>query len=428
MFAFILLYYVYILITYYPEYIAQSYTSNPQTPNFMRVTKNLSLNLEAPPGVYKIDFSRLYDILPAKKPTNNKEKYQCSAGFILGYSYKNQFFKALVCGREWCKICGQDYSISHQRRIARLTPYARTLKTAGYIVVTIPKAARGDFESKENLNLLRDYWRRKFKREGIERGIFRYHYAGDDGQIYKPHLNILIPRAWIKPQILDKWKQEFETWFFETFKIKGAGNIYYNYTRNPAKIHHLVKYITRATYKGNNDEIHAVIRNYKNTIRFGTWTKIVDETNDPEQILNNNIDRECNSPIEWIGQIFKTDEINPLLINKKFKYLEAGIYRRQIPEQIGRSLPNMEQHLNQLNLDYCHAMQIQKSDLTKKGRERTANIKRTFYKLSRLDEWNQFYSSLPPDEIRTFDQDAENIEPIIKQNLEAYKSFNAWTN
>jgi hypothetical protein len=390
----------------------------------MQVYKNPILNLDAPPGVYKIDFSRLYNILPSKTPTKTKEYYSCNAGYIIGYSYKNQFFKALVCGREWCEVCGRDYSIAHQRRIARLSPYARTLKTAGYMVVTIPKAARGIMESKIELNKVRDYWRRKFKREGIEKGIFRYHYAGDDNIIYKPHLNILIPKAWIKPAILAKWKKEFEQWFKENYKIRGASNIYYNYTRNPAKIHHLVKYITRATFKdAKNEEIQFVIKGYKNTIRFGTWNKETDPTNETEQILSNNIDLECNSPIEWISEIFKNQEINPLLLNQNINYIEGGIYRRPIPELIGRSRPNIDQHLTNLNLQYLEALQFQRMDLTKKGNERAANKKKTFNRLCKLDEWNIFYSNLPPEEIRQFDKDPEQIEPILKNNLFAWENL-----
>ncbi|GAI73676.1 unnamed protein product, partial [marine sediment metagenome] len=44
----------------------------------------------------------------------------------------HRFAKELVCGKEWCSVCGEDGSTAHMRRFARWLPKAQQLEVMGY--------------------------------------------------------------------------------------------------------------------------------------------------------------------------------------------------------------------------------------------------------------------------------------------------------
>jgi len=267
---------------------------------------------------YKYKFKRIKDA-----PRN---LYTCSNnGFLIGQnaSLDHTYFKKVFCGREWCECCGADQSITHQRRISRAYPKIMSLDCVGYLVITVPAELRNDFMNKKILLKFKDYWKRKIKRDLGQKekgqnkdmcGLIRYHWAGDDNKTFKPHLNILINNAWIETKQLETWRHELRAWFKTTFKLKGpkipVANIYYQYTKEPGKIYHRLKYITRATlHKFESPELknffNIDMKNFKNTTVFGKFKNVAILQNDSQKIFNYNICPESNEPITWA--LFTTD-------------------------------------------------------------------------------------------------------------------------
>lgn len=207
------------------------------------------------------------------------KKYRCSAGFITGSTSTKYFFKMVTCGRDWCPDCGKFGSITHCRRIVKNKMRAEQILESNklqYLVITIPAQIRYIFNSKNSLNDFRTYWRRKLKREGYNKGIMRFHWAGEDGYIYAPHLNILVPGGFIQKKILAKWRAELAVWFRTYCKTANLpkANIYSAYTINPDKAKHWVNYIFRATQTTYNKWSAETIKGYRNTSIFGKWEKI----------------------------------------------------------------------------------------------------------------------------------------------------------
>ena len=160
-------------------------------------------------------------------------------------------------------------------------------KKVNYLIITIPSYLRAAYYSKEALNDFRTYWRRKLKREGFSLGVSRWHWAGEDGRKWHPHLNLLIQGAFIPKPILYRWRAELSQWWQDYFGLtfKPGANIYTSYTADPDKLRHWVNYVFRATLTQGADKLtKATIYKYRNTAIIGakkSWP-IIAQT--PEQI------------------------------------------------------------------------------------------------------------------------------------------------
>jgi len=257
----------------YPESLAKTCNEKIHVPNSNIISaenKNLDKYLERK---------------TPKEPTD--KRYRCSPGFITGSTTSKLFFKMVTCGRDWCPDCGQKNSITHSRRIQknvpRVTQILKESDSIQYIIVTIPKQVRPLFNNQEALNDFRTYWRRKLKREGYSKGIMRWHWAGEDGYIYKPHLNILVPGKFIPQSVLSRWRNELSLWFRVYCQLpnRPVSNIYSAYTKSEGKAKHWVSYVFRATQTFFNKWSADTIKGYRNTSIFGKWEKL-EQT--PEEI------------------------------------------------------------------------------------------------------------------------------------------------
>lgn len=200
--------------------------------------------------------------------------YKCTKGFIWGETKANNYYKAITCGREWCADCGKKHSMVHDRRISRhlaeLMGLNQALYSIQYLVITIPRELRPLYRSKEALNRFRTYWREKLKREGHKWGLMRYHYCGEDGYLWKPHLNILTIGGFVPRGTLREWRAELGRWFKMQHKLRQApaANIYTAYSQEPDKLRHWLSYVTRATQTTYNKLNEETIRGYRNTSVF----------------------------------------------------------------------------------------------------------------------------------------------------------------
>jgi len=258
----------------YPELL-------PQTDNR---TKKLSHSEE---GIVNEE-NEFEHYIKGKAPRENPDKiYKCTKGMIWGQTTKNNYFRLVTCGKEWCSDCGAFHSYPHDRRIAKVFPRLERLlvqeqKSIQYLVITIPYKLRELFRDQENLNKFRIYWRRKLKREGNERGIMRWHWCGEDGHKWAPHLNILMEGGYMERSELKQWRKDLAHWFKSEFKLNylPSSNFYTSYTNDTVKLKHWTNYVLRATQTIWNPQNEETISKYKNTTVFGeNWPKAV-ETED----------------------------------------------------------------------------------------------------------------------------------------------------
>jgi len=215
------------------------------------------------------------------KPDPTQTLYVCTKALIHGQTSKNNYYKILTCGKEHCRDCQKINSIPHSVKAKRLKRkirgYHQTAENVGlgYMVITCPYDLRPKMRSKELLKDWRNYWRRKLKAEGYNLGFIRFHWCGEDGYTWKPHLNILIPDEWIDIEDLNQWKDDQAKWFQDKFKNDQTpkGNIYYGYAKpnDLKKMLFWARYITRATACIYNETTFNLIHGFRNCAPFGKW-------------------------------------------------------------------------------------------------------------------------------------------------------------
>ena len=216
------------------------------------------------------------------KDTEKAKIPGCCSGFLsfVCPCCGKKYFRALLCGKEWCPDCGQDNSWLHKRHMARWWDKVMQIKVLGYLVVTTSLQMRNYLQSLDVkahqmvLNEVRNYWVRKLKRELNTRGMVRWHWAGDDGSRYAPHLNFLIDFGHISQKTLTLWRLQFSDWLFKTYGVKTKVVINYRYcSRKQDKIH-ILKYVTRSTMrKCPSVYLQSVFHNYRNNVMFGRFDK-----------------------------------------------------------------------------------------------------------------------------------------------------------
>lgn len=155
----------------------------------------------------------------------------------------HRFKKDLVCGKEWCDVCGEDGSIAHSRRWTRWLYKVLQFTTMGYFVFTIPEDIRDRYRTKKSLNWLGKQIQELLKSYGYRRGLRRWHWFGDKSSKWHPHLNVLVDGAYISHDKLDRIKRDYAA-------ILGVdiADVNYHYRKTPGRIIHTLKYVTRATF------------------------------------------------------------------------------------------------------------------------------------------------------------------------------------
>jgi hypothetical protein len=171
------------------------------------------------------------------------------------------------CGREWCPECGRPNSLYHRQVYLRILGYAlemfRMAGAVGYLVITCPEELREKWKDKKVLNEVVRYVRRMLEREGFRCGVYRWHFAGDKGRRWYPHLNILIPWGYMEPEKLERLKNLI-------YKRLGVKVVHYSFITNIAKLRHVARYIARPTWLLQND---VKPEDFKNFRKMGIWGK-----------------------------------------------------------------------------------------------------------------------------------------------------------
>lgn len=226
----------------------------------------------------------------------NRTRTSCGQWAVLAMCAKglHLFAKKIYCGKEWCRVCGQNRSAAHNRRISRIIPKALKFANMGYYVIEFPIIYRhlgktginpeGDGAqywcySKKDLRATTNQVIEVFagkrtaarRRHGgyYERGLLRWHWFGDKkAGHYNPHINILVDGARLEKIKLAEIKNKLRE------KLNCPDLIInYSYARTAAAKFHKVAYITRSTFHDFKwDEYMAnEIYNFRNMRWWGKW-------------------------------------------------------------------------------------------------------------------------------------------------------------
>jgi len=204
---------------------------------------------------------------------------KCPGYFVVGQCRNgHRFAKELYCGREWCPVCGEDESPAHMRRFARWVGKAQQLSTIGYLVFTLPEEVRSRYRSKSRLNELTkrvtggDKSRRiegMLKGMGFDRGLARWHWFGETPGKWHPHLNVMIESGHLTHSQLRSIKRAYAG----ILGVKVAV-VNYSYTPLVPKMVHVLKYVTRATFRDYtwDERMAAELYNFRNMRSWGSWS------------------------------------------------------------------------------------------------------------------------------------------------------------
>jgi hypothetical protein len=260
-----------------------------------------------------------------------------------------RYGKEIVCGKPWCKVCGEKGSVAHDRRFAkwvcdrtdRATGHVRVgklrqMKVVGSFVFTLPREVRHQYRTKESLQNLRKGIRRILKMHDFHRGLSMFHWFGDRGTDYHPHDNEIVDGRYLKRGC---FKQCFRCHHIQRHTKKEPANfceecgtslervrrigeldmiklqyaaflgvakvdIHYEYLKSPSSKVHLARYVTRATFLDYNwdRDMALELKDFRNMVSWGgLW----------------------DGPAVWELKEVKSDEVN--IDQRAIESLSSGI-------------------------------------------------------------------------------------------------------
>lgn len=209
-------------------------------------------------------------------------------GMVKGCDNGHFYLKSLECGREWCPVCGQDHSVSHNRRTSRLVPKIFAMNVVCYGVFEVPLALRPFFLYARALKDARRYIHRLLERELGTRGVSRWHWQGEGGMRefddiieevrFHPHLNVLFEHGLLGRKQIKRLRSLWSKWLYRYcgHKYYKTAPVWFQYYRSASKKHHLAAYVTRPTLKhfaGYVKDFAQELYGFNNQSWFGKWSK-----------------------------------------------------------------------------------------------------------------------------------------------------------
>jgi hypothetical protein len=137
-----------------------------------------------------------------------------------------------------------------------------------YFTLTIPENVREKYRSKKAMRELSRKVIEMFKDYGYIRGLLRWHWFGDSGKKWHPHINVLVDGGYVKEKELESIKADYA-------KILGVDVAVLNhkYKRSPIEMAECLRYVTRATFLDSDwDYVMAhEIYNFRNMVVWGKF-------------------------------------------------------------------------------------------------------------------------------------------------------------
>ena len=266
----------------------------------------------APPG-YLDAIANVVQTTPGvATKTSSGLPAKCPGYFVVGQCQNgHRFAKELYCGREWCPVCGEDESPAHMRRFARWVGKAQQLQTMGYLVFTLPEEVRGRYRSKARLNELTKrvtagdksrHIEGLLKSMGFERGLARWHWFGETPGKWHPHLNVVIEAGHLSKPMLLSIRHAWASILGVDVAV-----VNYSYTKVVPKMVHILKYVTRATFRDYtwDERMAGELYNFRNMRSWGSWSgPAVWELEgkaelEPIAKLESGLCPVCGEPVSW---------------------------------------------------------------------------------------------------------------------------------
>lgn len=256
-------------------------------------------------------------------------KYLCGSWALVGRcACGRTYAKRLVCGREWCPDCRE---VSAGRRLARWLPKAQQMDCIGYMVITFPRGSRP--RSKEGLRRLRRKIVRGLKYLGFKRGLSRWHYFGESGEEWHPHLNLLLDHGHLSPVLLSKIKSMVA-------RASGCSMcvVNYRYSRLVGKKMHMLKYVCRPTFleKSWDPQMAWELYRFNNNHSWGVWAgtpvwglESGSSSSRRAQSVALGICSDCGGDIRWWGG---KDKVVPTCLLGLWGFVDigGGFYKGEI--------------------------------------------------------------------------------------------------
>ncbi|MBT9166318.1 MAG: hypothetical protein DDT25_01002 [Chloroflexi bacterium] len=228
----------------------------------------------------------------------------CAKWFSVGECENcHRFAKVHLCGKEWCPVCGAIGSWIHNRRFARWLMKAQRMRYMGYFVIEWPVASRHKLHSKQTMSDMGKLVKWAFHQLFCyDRGLRRWHFFGERGDKFNPHLNVLVESAWLEEEHLEAIKEYLRLFLGEPDLI-----VNYSYMQSVAEMVHKLKYITRATFLDLSWDpwLAEELFNFQNANYWGKWEDDLVWEMSGENSMNNLKSLEsgkcphCGTPIHW---------------------------------------------------------------------------------------------------------------------------------
>ena len=118
--------------------------------------------------------------------------------------------------------------------------------------------------------------RRLLRKLGYRKIYTRWHFFGEHGEKYHPHLNVLCDGEWLYPEQLAELKDLIRRKLLLRSIAKTIGkdlDIRYAYRRTPRRMMHTIKYVTKASFRDIewDEPLASALYGFHNGCFAGTW-------------------------------------------------------------------------------------------------------------------------------------------------------------
>ena len=175
---------------------------------------------------------------------------------------EHSYVAQCMCGREFCPVCGEKGSPTHERRKDRIADRLEWAPALGYVVFTLPLQVRGEIRGKEEIDKLHEGVARIvesiFGDRGGTGGLTALHFFGDEnpGKL-AIHVNVLFPLTdgtrWtydpiVPDDALRKMHEGWKEFLREEFGYTGVVEFpHYSYASGVDEKANKIRYVARPT-------------------------------------------------------------------------------------------------------------------------------------------------------------------------------------
>jgi len=225
------------------------------------------------------------------------------------------FFKVLVCGQEWCEVCGEDDSLSHRRRISAYLPKAQQVASMGYLVVQASTDRRYLLRTREYRKWYFAVLKRVLKQFGIEAALWFWHLFGEKNVgSFNPHLNVLFEGGHVPVFFINDLREALRSEFRDSSLV-----VNYGFHQEAGQKYSVLKYCTRATFRSESWDYKLAAGLYGERRRgsFGKWdgepvweVQGVEKRSEAVEQLEAGLCPKCGEVLGWHRKAVSTNFLN----------------------------------------------------------------------------------------------------------------------